>query len=123
MKKKIFSVTFNILTASTLASSSLWKEAGQNKVLLFLVALVRRKENGLLENTVCRKPTHVNLCLHAKSEHHLSQKEVVLNTLIQWAKTICDDDSLGTDIIPLNKKKRRCNGYSNHDVMHALLRR
>jgi hypothetical protein len=42
--------------------------------------------------------TRTDLYLHAKSEHHPAQKWAVLTTLIRWAKTLCDPDSLVKEI-------------------------
>jgi hypothetical protein len=40
----------------------------------------------------------MELYLHAKSEHHLAQKQAVLMTLVQRARTLCDTESLEGEI-------------------------
>lgn len=54
-------------------------------------AMVKRKPDRLLGHVVCRKHTHTDLYLHARSHSHPSQKCAVLSTLVQQAKVICDD--------------------------------
>jgi hypothetical protein len=68
-------------------------EAGQDRTLPFLDVLVSRRLDGKLGHTVCRKSTHTDLYLHAKSEHHLAQKRAVLTTVIRRDKTLCDSES------------------------------
>jgi hypothetical protein len=58
-------------------------------------------------------------CLHSRFEYHPSQKCPVLNTLIQYAKIICNDDNPEMEITQL-KKTFRLNGYRSRDVMHAF---
>jgi hypothetical protein len=41
----------------------------ENGALPFLDILVTRRLDGILGHTVCRKPAHAELYLHAKSEH------------------------------------------------------
>jgi hypothetical protein len=60
-----------------------------------------------------RKPTHTDLYLHVKSEHHPAQKTAVLATLIWHARTICYAQNLGEEIEHL-KKAFRQNGYSSY---------
>jgi hypothetical protein len=73
-------------------------EAEQDRTLPFLDVLASRRLDGTLGHTVYRKSTHMDLYLHAKSEHHPAQKRSVLITLIRRAKTLCDPDSLGKEI-------------------------
>jgi hypothetical protein len=40
----------------------------------------------------------MDLYLHAKSEHHPPQKQAMLKTLIQQARTICNAESLDKEI-------------------------
>jgi hypothetical protein len=91
----------------------------ENCSLPFLDVLVSRRPDGILGHTVYRKPTQTDLYLHAKSEHHPAQKKAALTTLVQCARTICDANSLNTEIDHL-KKTFRQNGYSNCDIKQAL---
>jgi hypothetical protein len=78
-------------------------EVEENRSLPFLDVLVSRRPDGSLGHTVHRKPTHTELYLHEKSEHHPAQKKAVLTTPVQRARTICDADSLGAEINHLKK--------------------
>jgi hypothetical protein len=62
---------------------------------------------------------HTDLYLHAESAHHPAQKNGVLRTLVQRAKTICDTESIGEELQHLKKTFRK-NGYSERVVSHAL---
>jgi hypothetical protein len=68
---------------------------------------------------VYRKPTHTNLYLHAKSEHHAAQKRAVLSTLVRRAKTLCYLGSLKEEIKHL-KDTLQGNGYSPNDIRRAI---
>jgi hypothetical protein len=59
-------------------------EIEMNRSLTFLDVLVTKKPNGSLGHSVYRKPTHIDLCLHAKSHHHPSQKHAVLAVARQY---------------------------------------
>jgi hypothetical protein len=54
-----------------------------------------------------RKPTHMDMYLHARSEHHPSQKQAALKKFIHWARTICDAESLDEEINHLKKTFRQ----------------
>jgi hypothetical protein len=58
-------------------------EVEQNRSFLFLGVLVSRNLHGSHGHAVYRKPTHKDLHLHVKSEHHLAQKIAILTTFIQ----------------------------------------
>jgi hypothetical protein len=75
-------------------STEFMMAAEQDITLPFLDVLLSRRLDGTLGHMVYRKLTHTDLYLHIKSEHHPAQKQAVLTTLIQHAKTICDLDSL-----------------------------
>jgi hypothetical protein len=81
---------------------------------------VRRRLDSSLGHTVYRKPTHTDLYLYAKSEHHSSKKQTALKMLIQWERTICNGESLDEEIDHLKRTSGQ-NGYSNLDVKHALV--
>jgi hypothetical protein len=90
----------------------------ENRSLAFLDILVSRRPDGSLGHTVYRKPTHTDLYLRAKSEHHPAQK-TVLTTLVQRARTICDANSLDAEINRL-KKAFSQNGCSDRDIKQAV---
>jgi len=52
----------------------------ENSSLSFLNALVNRHPDGTLGHTVYRKPTHIDLYLHAKFNHHVAKKGHFINT-------------------------------------------
>jgi hypothetical protein len=70
----------------------------QNKTLPFLDVMVSRRPDGSLGHSVHRKSTHTELYLHARSEHHLAQKQAVITTLVRRAKTLFDNENLGREI-------------------------
>ena len=55
----------------------------------FLDILIIPEEDGRLNTTVYRKPTHTDLYLHWDSHHTISSKYSVIGTLYYRAKTIC----------------------------------
>jgi len=56
-------------------SIKLMMEDEEKRSLLLLDILVSRKPDGALGHIVCRKPTHTDLYLHAKSKHHLVHRK------------------------------------------------
>ena len=60
----------------------------------FLDTIVKPEENGSLSITVYRKPTHTNQYLQWDSQHNLSAKFSVINTLSHRAKTVCSNPDL-----------------------------
>jgi hypothetical protein len=72
-------------------------ELEQNNTFPFLDVLVSRRPDGSLGYMVYRKPTHTDLYLHAESEHHPSQKQAVLKTLIHGTRNLCDAASLNKE--------------------------
>jgi hypothetical protein len=97
--------------------SSPWKHKKDDS-LPFLDVLVTKEQNGTLGRTVYRKPIHMDLYLHAESHHHPSQKHAVLASLINWAKTVYDTESLNSEIQHI--KVFRHNGYSRADFNRAV---
>ena len=73
-------------------------ETEKDDKLTFLDVLVKKKLDGLLGHTMYRKPTHTDLYLHANSEHHPTQKQAVMSTLVHRAKMICDAESLEEEL-------------------------
>ena len=60
----------------------------------FLDVLVTPSEDGSLNSTVFRKPTHTDLYLQWDSHHTLPSKYSVIGTLLHRAKTICSNPQL-----------------------------
>ena len=60
----------------------------------FLDILITLKEDGSLNSSVFRKPTHTDLYLQWDSHHTISSKYSVAGTLYHRAKTICSDPQL-----------------------------
>ena len=60
----------------------------------FLDILVTPREDGSLNTTVYRKPTHTDLYLQWDSHHTISSKYSVVGTLHHRAKTICSSHQL-----------------------------
>jgi hypothetical protein len=64
---------------------------------------------------VYQKPTHTNLYLNPGSNHHPSNKQAVLATLVHRARALCDKDSLHGELEFL-KTMFRENGYSSQQI-------
>jgi hypothetical protein len=94
-------------------------EVEHNGSLSFLDVLVSRRPDGSLGHLVYRKYIHMELYLHAKSEHHPAQKQAVLMTLARHARTICDTESLHGEIHHLKCIFQR-NGYNKDHIRRAL---
>ena len=60
----------------------------------FLDILVTPKQDGSLNTTVHRKPTHTDLYLQWDSHHTISSKYSVVGTLHHGSKTICSSPQL-----------------------------
>ena len=60
----------------------------------FLDTIVKPEVDGSLSITVCRKPTHTDQYLQWDSQHNLSTKFSVINTLSHRAKTVCSNPEL-----------------------------
>jgi hypothetical protein len=80
--------------------------------------LVTKKRNGTKGHTMYTKPTLTDLYLHAESHRHPSQKHVVFTTLMNRAKTVCDTESLNSEIRHL-KEVFRNNSYNRADLNRA----
>jgi hypothetical protein len=82
-----------------------------NKIMhSFLENLVSSKVDSFLGYTVYRKPTHMDLYFHVKSDHHLPQTKSVLKTPFNWRQRrrggIYDDESLDKEINHLKRTFR-----------------
>lgn len=62
--------------------------------LPLLDVLVHHRGDGTLGHKVYRKPTHMDLYLHAFTCNHLAHKRSVLSTLVYLAWAISDEQFL-----------------------------
>ena len=69
-------------------------DAGTEGSIPFLDTIVMPQPDGSLLTSVYRKPTHTDQCLQWNSQHHLSAKFIVINTLKHRAKTVCSNQHL-----------------------------
>ena len=75
----------------------------------FLDMLIIPDEEGRLNTTVCRKPTHSDQYLHWDSHHAIPSKYSVIGTLYHRAKTICSGpQQLQKEEQHLYKSLKRC---------------
>ena len=75
----------------------------------FLDTIVVPQPDKPLTTTVYRKPTHTDLYLHWDSNHHLSARFSVINTLRHRVKTVCSSNHLlKEEEQHLNKALRTC---------------
>ena len=65
------------------------EEPNQERALPILDTLVSPGPNSTLVTTVYRKPTHTNQYLHLDSNHFITAKSSVFNTLAFRAKVVC----------------------------------
>ena len=70
------------------------EEAGQDGSIAFLDILIIPDEKVSLRTTVYRKPTHTDLYLQWDSNHTVSSKYSVVDSLQHRAKTICSNPEL-----------------------------
>ena len=63
-------------------------EPTQQGSLPFLDTLVTIQPDNTFNTTLCRKPTHTDQYLHWDSNHHITAKQSVYNTLTHRAKTV-----------------------------------
>ena len=63
-------------------------EPTQQGSLPFLDTLVTIESNNTFSTTVYRKPTHTDQYLHWDSNHHITAKQIVYNTLAHRAKVV-----------------------------------
>ena len=70
------------------------EEQREDGSIPFLDVLVTPSEDGSLNSTVFRKPTHSDLYLQWDSHHTLPYKYSVIGTLLHRAKTICSNPQL-----------------------------
>ena len=70
------------------------EEPGQEGALPFLDILIAPDDEGMLNTSVYRKPTHMDQYLHWDSLHPISSKYSVVGTLHHRAKTVCSNKQL-----------------------------
>ena len=63
-------------------------EPTQQDSLPFLDTLITIQPDNTFSTTVYRKPTHTDQYLHCNSNHHITAKQSVFNTLAHRAKTV-----------------------------------
>ena len=79
--------------------------------LAFLDVLVFRRADGSLGHKVYGKAIHTNCYFYKLSNHHPSQKQAVLKTLMDRAKRICELWYLDEELRHL-ERPLQANGYS-----------
>jgi hypothetical protein len=94
-------------------------ETERDDHLPFLDIDIYHKPVGSLGHKVYHKPMHTNLYLNSNSYHHPSNKQAVLVTLVQRARSLCDQESLHGKLEFLRITFRQ-NGYSDQQIRRAL---
>ena len=75
----------------------------------FLDMLITPTEDGMLNTTVYRKPTHTDMYLKWDSHHSISSKYSIIGTLHHRAKTVCSTpDKLKREEEHLSRVLTRC---------------
>ena len=85
------------------------EEAREDGSILFLDMLITTDEDGRLNTTVYRKPTHTDQYLHWDSHYAITSKYSMIGTLYHRASTICSNPSqLQKEEKHLFKSLRKC---------------
>ena len=88
----------------------------------FLDILIIPEEDGKLNTTVYRKPTHTDMYLHWDSHHNIPSKYRVIGTLYHRANTICSTPQhLQKEEKHLNQALKRCK-YPTWAINRAKLK-
>ena len=85
------------------------EEPGDDGSLPFLDILITPDNDGRLETTVYRKPTHMDQYLQWDSHHSVSSKYSVVGTFHHRARTICSNNQLLQQEDHLAKALSNCN--------------
>ena len=84
-------------------------EPTQQVSLPFLDTLITIQPDNTLSTTVYRKPTHTDQYLHWDSNHHITAKQSVFNTLAHRAKTVSStQDSLDKELNHIKTALKHC---------------
>jgi hypothetical protein len=73
---------------------NIWFKEKKEGHLPFLDTDIYRKPDGSLGYRVYQKPIQTNLYIHWHSHHHPANKQLVLASLINSIKALCDKDSI-----------------------------
>ena len=104
--KDTFLDHLNSIDANIKFTSEDPKEDGS---ISFLDILIIPEENGKLNTTVYRKPTHTDMYLHWDSHHNIPSKYSVIGTLYHRANTICSTTQyLRDEEKHLNQAWKKC---------------
>ena len=84
-------------------------EPTQQDSLPFLDTLVTIQPDNTFSTTVYRKPTHTDQYLHWDSNHHITAKQSVFNTLAHRAKTVSSSqDSMDKELEHIKTALKHC---------------
>ena len=84
-------------------------EPTQQDSLPFLDTLVTIQPDNTFSTTVYRKPTHTDQYLHNDSNHHITAKQSVFNTLAHRAKTVSSSqESLDKELEHIKTALQHC---------------
>ena len=78
-----------------------------------------KKADGTLVHQVYRKPTHTDRYLHAESQHHPTQKQSAINSLVHRAFSISDKEHLQTELNHLKLALQK-NGHDKKDIIKTI---
>ena len=85
------------------------EDSKEDGSISFLDILIIPEENGKLNTTVYRKPTHTDMYLHWDSHHNIPSKYSVIGTLYHRANTICSTTQyLHDEEKHLNQALKKC---------------
>ena len=92
-------------------------EPTQHGSLPFLDTLVTIQPDNTLSTSVYRKPTHTDQYLHWDSNHHITAKQSVYNTLAHRAKTVSStQDLLDKELSHIKQLSTTANSLPGHST-------
>lgn len=94
-------------------------ECEKDDQLPFLDVLIYKKSDGSLGHKVYRKPTHTDRYINADSNHHPAQKQGVINTLVNRAFKISDEEHISDELNHLTKALQK-NGFQKKDINRVI---
>ena len=99
---------FNTSTTRTHTSNSQLNPTQQDS-LPFFDTLITIQPDNILSTTVYRKPTHTDQYLHWDSNHHITAKQSVFNTLAHRTMTVSStQDSMDKELDHIKTALKHC---------------
>ena len=101
------------------------EESSQQGTLPILDTLVTIEFNNTFTTSVYRKPTHIDQYLHWDSNHFITTKQSVYNTLVHRAKIVSSNqESLDQELLHIRKALQACQfpNWTLNELQHKFQR-